>query len=270
MVRKPEEVRLATGAGWNVEARRLRDAAVVPVVPIEAALGRSDRPAPALAGYDQLLVGAHRAQRRRGRRHRAHDRTLLMTATTVLSDDAAAAAIDAARKAPHLPTVRAEAGPMADAATRDRITHRGYLADRDRERVQPVMRSVVKATLAERRRQAARHRWIVAARGHVQHGRAGPRGVRASDGLRSPSGSAIGQAGGATHATPRIARWSADAEPARRGPRRAHGKGDPGMVHTFTDQRSTDWAPNCSLQPRHEYTADFHVPPHRPSWRASE
>lgn len=41
-----------------IEARRLRDAAAAPVVPIEAALGRYDRPAPALAGYDQLLAGA--------------------------------------------------------------------------------------------------------------------------------------------------------------------------------------------------------------------
>ena len=41
-----------------IEARRLRDDAAAPVVPIEAALGRYDRPAPALAGYDQLLAGA--------------------------------------------------------------------------------------------------------------------------------------------------------------------------------------------------------------------
>ena len=52
-----------------------------------------------------------------------------MTKTTTLSDDAAAAAIDAACKILHLPTVRAEAGPTADAATRDRLTHRAYLAE---------------------------------------------------------------------------------------------------------------------------------------------
>jgi DNA replication protein DnaC len=52
-----------------------------------------------------------------------------MTATTMISDDAAAAAIDAACKTLHLPTVRAEAGPTADAATRDRVTHRAYLAE---------------------------------------------------------------------------------------------------------------------------------------------
>jgi transposase len=39
-----------------IEARRIRDADLAPVVPIEAALGRYDRPAPALAGYDQLLA----------------------------------------------------------------------------------------------------------------------------------------------------------------------------------------------------------------------
>jgi transposase len=39
-----------------IEARRIRDAEAAPVVPIEAALGRYDRPAPALAGYDQLLA----------------------------------------------------------------------------------------------------------------------------------------------------------------------------------------------------------------------
>jgi transposase len=39
-----------------IEARRLRDATLAPVIPIEAGLGRYDRPAPALAGYDQLLA----------------------------------------------------------------------------------------------------------------------------------------------------------------------------------------------------------------------
>ncbi len=52
-----------------------------------------------------------------------------MTGTAMISDDAAAAAIDAACKTLHLPTVRAEAGPTADAATRDRLTHRAYLAE---------------------------------------------------------------------------------------------------------------------------------------------
>lgn len=49
--------------------------------------------------------------------------------TDTISDDAAAAAIDAACRSLHLPTVRAEAGPVADAAVRDRLTHRAYLAE---------------------------------------------------------------------------------------------------------------------------------------------
>ena len=49
--------------------------------------------------------------------------------TTTISDDAASAAIDAACRTLHLPTVRAEAGPVADAAVRDRLTHRAYLAE---------------------------------------------------------------------------------------------------------------------------------------------
>ena len=39
-----------------IETRRIRDATLAPVVAITAALGRYDRPAPALAGYDQLLA----------------------------------------------------------------------------------------------------------------------------------------------------------------------------------------------------------------------
>lgn len=41
-----------------IEARRLRDATLAPVVPIDTALGRYDRPAPTLGGYDQLLSTA--------------------------------------------------------------------------------------------------------------------------------------------------------------------------------------------------------------------
>jgi DNA replication protein DnaC len=52
-----------------------------------------------------------------------------VTEVTMISDDAAAAAIDAACRSLHLPTVRAEAGPTADAAARDRLTHRAYLAE---------------------------------------------------------------------------------------------------------------------------------------------
>jgi DNA replication protein DnaC len=49
--------------------------------------------------------------------------------TDTISDDAASAAIDAACRILHLPTVRTEAGPVADAAVRDRLTHRAYLAE---------------------------------------------------------------------------------------------------------------------------------------------
>lgn len=46
-----------------------------------------------------------------------------------LSDPAAEAAIAAACRMLHLPTVRAEAGRIAEAAARERLTHRAYLAD---------------------------------------------------------------------------------------------------------------------------------------------
>lgn len=49
--------------------------------------------------------------------------------TDIISDDAATAAIDAACRSLRLPTVRTEAGPAADAAVRDRLTHRAYLAE---------------------------------------------------------------------------------------------------------------------------------------------
>jgi DNA replication protein DnaC len=46
-----------------------------------------------------------------------------------LSDAAADAAIGAACRALHLPTVRDEAGRLAETAARERFTHRGYLAE---------------------------------------------------------------------------------------------------------------------------------------------
>jgi DNA replication protein DnaC len=49
--------------------------------------------------------------------------------TATISDDAAAASINAACRSLHLPAVRAEAGPTADAAVRDRLTHRAYLTE---------------------------------------------------------------------------------------------------------------------------------------------
>jgi hypothetical protein len=48
---------------------------------------------------------------------------------TPLSEPAAQAAIVAAAATLALPTVRTQAGEMADAAARDQLTHRGYLAE---------------------------------------------------------------------------------------------------------------------------------------------
>jgi DNA replication protein DnaC len=46
-----------------------------------------------------------------------------------LTDSAAEAAISAACLLLHLPTVRAQAGPLADSASRERLTYRSYLAE---------------------------------------------------------------------------------------------------------------------------------------------
>ena len=46
-----------------------------------------------------------------------------------LTEAAAEAGIDAACRALHLPTVREEAGTLADAAAKQQLTHRGYLAE---------------------------------------------------------------------------------------------------------------------------------------------
>ena len=48
---------------------------------------------------------------------------------SVLTDTAAETAISAACLELRLPTVRAQAGPMADGATRERLTYRAYLAE---------------------------------------------------------------------------------------------------------------------------------------------
>jgi DNA replication protein DnaC len=50
-------------------------------------------------------------------------------AVTALADPAAEAAIGAACRSLHLPTVRAEAGRIADAAARERLSHRAFLAE---------------------------------------------------------------------------------------------------------------------------------------------
>lgn len=52
-----------------------------------------------------------------------------MTADAPLTEPAADAAIEAACRALSLPTIRSEAAALADAAARDRLTHRGYLAE---------------------------------------------------------------------------------------------------------------------------------------------
>jgi DNA replication protein DnaC len=49
--------------------------------------------------------------------------------TGSLTEQAAELAIDAACRELHLPTVRTEASALADAAARDRLTHRAYLAE---------------------------------------------------------------------------------------------------------------------------------------------
>lgn len=49
--------------------------------------------------------------------------------TGSLTEQAAGLAIDGACRALRLPTVRLQAGPLAEAAVRDRLTHRAYLAD---------------------------------------------------------------------------------------------------------------------------------------------
>ncbi|SDY95796.1 DNA replication protein DnaC [Modestobacter sp. DSM 44400] len=50
-------------------------------------------------------------------------------AVTALTDPAAEAAIGAACRVLHLPTVRAEAARIADAAARERLTHKAFLAE---------------------------------------------------------------------------------------------------------------------------------------------
>ena len=49
--------------------------------------------------------------------------------TTLLTEQAAAVAIEGACRDLRLPTVREQAEPLAEAALRDQLTHRGYLAE---------------------------------------------------------------------------------------------------------------------------------------------
>jgi DNA replication protein DnaC len=57
------------------------------------------------------------------------DATAAAPAVSRLSDPAAEAAIGAACHALHLPTVRDQAAPIADAAARERLSHRAFLAE---------------------------------------------------------------------------------------------------------------------------------------------
>lgn len=50
-------------------------------------------------------------------------------AVTALSEQAAAAAVDVACRALHLPTIRSEAGRIAEAAARGRLSHQAFLAE---------------------------------------------------------------------------------------------------------------------------------------------
>ncbi|MDQ6613620.1 MAG: hypothetical protein M3083_02365 [Actinomycetota bacterium] len=52
-----------------------------------------------------------------------------MSAPIAIGEPAAEAAIGAACAVLHLPTVRDEAGPLADMAAKQRLTHRAYLAE---------------------------------------------------------------------------------------------------------------------------------------------
>src|SRR6202022_2564341 len=52
-----------------------------------------------------------------------------VSAPVAIGESAAEAAIGAACRALHLPTVRTEAGPLADTAAKERLTHRAYLAE---------------------------------------------------------------------------------------------------------------------------------------------
>lgn len=52
-----------------------------------------------------------------------------MSPVTAMTEQAAEAGIVAACRALHLPTVRTEAGPLADQAAKQHLTHRAYLAE---------------------------------------------------------------------------------------------------------------------------------------------
>ena len=88
--------------------------------PTVAAAQHANRPRPtatgrrrSLAGYDQLLAGG----------------VGMTAAVTRLAEPAADAAIVAAAKTLQLPTIRAQAGPLAAAAAKQRLSHKAFLAE---------------------------------------------------------------------------------------------------------------------------------------------
>ena len=133
-----------------VEARRIADrqppAEVIPI----GALQRFDRPKPALAGYDALLDGQGTpAGRGQPAEHASGQRTRCVHWPPApprgrpgrrqqgrgggrmkpMTEQAAEAAIRVACRELHLPTIADQGPPIADDATRERLTHRGFLAE---------------------------------------------------------------------------------------------------------------------------------------------
>ena len=102
-----------------------------------AALPADTRPLPSVAAYDQLL------HRHAPCRHRQPRRPIMTIARhRGMTEQAADAAIDTACRVLRLPTIRAQFTAVADAAEREQMTYRGFLAellmaecdDRDRRR----------------------------------------------------------------------------------------------------------------------------------------
>ena len=141
--------RLGDGAGTRaligvlLLQRRLPAAVVIEAMNAALAIGSVDAEVVAIearrieARRPPARGGAHRRRRPRcaarappGRLRRPAGRgERPVSAPMALSEPAAEAAIGAACRALHLPTVRAEAGPLADAAAKERVTHRAYLAE---------------------------------------------------------------------------------------------------------------------------------------------
>lgn len=122
-------ITVATGLGRfdadlvAVEARRAGQAITPPpavVVPAHAGPAR-DRPVPGLGAYDELVgvVGSMNAE----------TAPASTPAVTALGDQAAEAAITTACRSLFMPTIRDQAGVLAEAAARERLSHKAYLAE---------------------------------------------------------------------------------------------------------------------------------------------